>query len=162
MWKSVISISQQATRATRSQFSTTIPALTTPTASKASFSTTLGTQKSRYEGLQDREALDPQRSETTKSGTDGEVAEHPAAFDPSNTAPESELAATAEESKKDGKPDSPLDMSPANKDVSAWRGPTEGGPARNRDREASSARGSPSKNRSIHVKEDGTHVSHKN
>ncbi|KAJ5316986.1 hypothetical protein PENANT_c030G05345 [Penicillium antarcticum] len=168
MWKSIISISPQAARATRSQLSTTrsqlsttFPALATPTAPKACFSTTPSTKKSRYEGLQDREALDPQRSETTKSGTDGEVAEHPSAFDPSNTAPESELAATEEESKKEGKPDSPLDMSPANKDVSAWRGPTEGGPARNRDREASSSRGSPNKNRGIHVKEDGTHVSFK-
>jgi hypothetical protein len=162
MWKSIISISQQASRATRSpsQFSTTVPALVTPTATKAPFSTTPGPQKSKYQGLQDRESLSPERSETTKSGTDAEVAEHPAAFDPSNTAPESELAATAEESKKEGESDSPLDVSAANKDVSAWRHPTEGGPARNRDRE-SSARGTPKKNRSVHVKEDGTHVSYK-
>jgi hypothetical protein len=161
MWKSIISTSQQVTRATRSQLSTSVPALTTQVTTNASFSTTPRPGKSGYEGLNDREALDPQRSETTKSGTDGEVAEHPSAFDPSNTAPESELAATAEENKKEGKPDSPLDMSPANQDVSAWRGPTEGGPARNRDREASSSRGAPKKNRSIHVKEDGTHVSYK-
>ncbi|KAJ5991149.1 hypothetical protein N7522_011356 [Penicillium canescens] len=161
MWKSIISISQQASRATRSQLSTTAPALVTPTATKAPFSTTPGPQKSKYQGLQDRESLSPERSETTKSGTDAEVAEHPSAFDPSNTAPESELAATAEESKKEGQPDSPLDVSAANKDVSAWRHPTEGGPARNRDRETSSARGAPKKNRSVHVKEDGTHVSYK-
>jgi hypothetical protein len=160
MWKSVISISQQASRATRSQFSTTVPALVTPTAAKAPFSTTPRPQKSKYQGLQDRESLSPERSETTKSGTDAEVAEHPAAFDPSNTAPESELAATAEESKKEGESDSPLDVSAANKDVSAWRHPTEGGPARNQDRE-SSARRTPKKNRSVHVKEDGTHVSYK-
>lgn len=107
----------------------------------------------------DRETLNPERSETTKSGTDGEVAKHPSAFDPSKTAPESEHEATAEESRKEGK-DDPLNMSPANKDVSAWRGPTEGGPDRNRDREASSSRGAPKKNRGIHVKEDGTHVSY--
>jgi hypothetical protein len=161
MWKSIISISQQASRATRSQFSTTVPVLVSPTATKAPFSTTPRSQKSKYENLQDRESLNPERSETTKSGTDGEVAMHPSAFDPSNTAPESELAATAEENKQEGKPDSPLDMSPANKDVSSWRRPTEGGPARNQDREASSTRGAPKKNRSIHVKEDGTHVSYK-
>jgi hypothetical protein len=52
-------------------------------------------------------------------------------------------------------------MSPANKDVSAWRGATEGGPDRNREQNASSSRGSPKKSRGIHVKEDGTHVSYR-
>jgi hypothetical protein len=96
----------------------------------------------------------------TKSGTDSEVAQHPAAYDPSKTAPETELRATKEEHKREGKRGSPLDMSPANKDVSAWRGPTEGGPAQSADKPGPSVRGQPKKNRKIEVKEDGTHVSH--
>lgn len=105
--------------------------------------------------------MNPERSETAKSGTDGEVAKHPSAFDPKNTAPESELAATEEESKQEGKKESPLNMSPANRDASAWRRQAEDGPDRNRDREASSSRGAPKKGRGIHVKEDGTHVSYR-
>ncbi|KAJ5387899.1 hypothetical protein N7509_010440 [Penicillium cosmopolitanum] len=108
----------------------------------------------------DREELRPERSEVTKSGTDNEIAHHDSAFDPTNTAPESELAATENESKSTNVKGS-LNMSPANKDVSAWRGPTEGGPDRNVDRGVSSKRGSPNKRRTIHVKEDGTHVSYR-
>ncbi|KAJ5347160.1 hypothetical protein MYU51_019769 [Penicillium brevicompactum] len=154
MWKSLISTGQQATRATRLQFTKA-----TPSATAAPFSTTPSFKKGK-DPLMDREALNPERSETAKSGTDGEVAEHPAAFDPSKTSPESEHEATAEESRQQGK-DDPLNMSPANKDVSAWRGPTEGGPVRNEDRDSSSRPGTTKKNRGIHVKEDGTHVSYR-
>ncbi|CAG7995510.1 unnamed protein product [Penicillium salamii] len=155
MWKSLISTGQQATRATRLQLSkTTASTISTP------FSTTAIPKKEWSHDLLDREALNPERSETTKSSTDGEVASHPSAFDPSKTSPESEHEATAEESRREGK-DDPLNMSPANKDVSAWRGPTEGGPVRNKDREASSTPGATKKNRGIHVKEDGTHVSYR-
>jgi hypothetical protein len=161
MWKSIISAGQQATRASRNQFAKTTPFLATPTATRTPFSTTQRSQTEKGPELQDRETLNPERSETSKSGTDGEVAKHPAAFDPSNTAPETELKATEEESKRDGKTDSPLDVSPANKGVSDWRRPTEGGPDRNRDREAHSSRGAPKKARGIHVKEDGTHVSYR-
>lgn len=105
--------------------------------------------------------MNPERSEVTKSGTDSEVAHHPSAYDPTNTSPERELEATSEESQREGKAGNPLDMSPANKDVSAWRGPTEGGAERNADRDVSSAKGSPKKKRSIHVKDDGTHVSYR-
>jgi hypothetical protein len=97
----------------------------------------------------------------TKSGTDSEVAQHPTAYDPSKTAPETELRATGEEHEREGKSGNPLDMSPANKNVSGWRKPTEGGPAQNADKPGPSARGQPRKNRKIDVKEDGTHVSHR-
>ncbi|CAI7587695.1 unnamed protein product [Penicillium bialowiezense] len=138
MWKSFISTSQQATRATRLQLSKA-----TPSATATPFSTTPSFKKDKA-SLLDREALNPERSETAKSGTDGEVAEHPSAFDPSKTSPESEHEATAEESRREGK-DDPLNMSPANKD----------------DRESSSRPGATKKNRGIHVKEDGTHVSYR-
>jgi hypothetical protein len=157
MWKSIISTGQQATRATRSQLSKPALSRTAPAATKAPFSTTPSSKK---EEVPDRETLNPEHSETTKSGTDGEVAKHPSAFDPSNTSPETEYQASEQESREAGKHD-PLNMSPANQDVSAWRGPTEGGPDRNRQRDASSSRGTPKKNRSVHVKKDGTHVSYK-
>ncbi|KAJ5189477.1 hypothetical protein N7491_005808 [Penicillium cf. griseofulvum] len=162
MWKIIISAGQQATRATRSRVSkTTTHSLATPTATRTSFSTTPFPQIEKGQGSHDRETLNPERSETAKSGTDSEVAKHPSAFDPKNTAPESELAATEEESRQEGKKESPLNMSPANTGASAWRRPTEDGPDRNRDRAASSSRGATNKGRSIHVKEDGTHVSYR-
>lgn len=111
--------------------------------------------------INDRHSLTPERSEVAKSGTDSEVAEHPSAWDPNNTDPERELEATQEENQREGKQGSPLNMSPANKEASAWRGPTEGGADRNADRQASSAKGRPNKKRAIHVKEDGTHVSYR-
>lgn len=155
MWKSIISARQQATRANRYKLSKQLSISAT-----ASFGTTPSFKKEKHQSLLDREALNPERSETAKSGTDGEVAKHPSAFDPSNTSPEKEHEATVAESKREGK-DDPLNMSPANKDVSAWRGPTEGGPDRNKDRGVSSSRGAPKKNRGVHVKDDGTHVSYR-
>ena len=118
-------------------------------------------EKEERDDFHDREALTPERTEVSKSGTDNEIAEHPSAFDPGNTAPESELEATGKEQEKKGEGRNPLNMSPANQDISAWRNQAEGGPVRNADREASSSRGSTKKARSIHVKEDGTHVSYR-
>lgn len=129
------------------------------TASKRPFSAIPRLQKADPPEDIDREALTPERSEVTKSGTDNEIAHHDSAFDPSNTAPENELAATEQETRTKNMKGS-LNMSPANKDVSAWRGPTEDGPVRNADRDASK-KGSPNKRRTIHVKEDGTHVSYR-
>ncbi|KAJ5959420.1 uncharacterized protein N7479_006570 [Penicillium vulpinum] len=162
MWKTIISAGQQATLATRNQVSKATPkSLATPTATRTPFSTTPLCQIERGQGSLERETLNPERSETAKSGTDGEVAKHPSAFDPKNTAPETELAATEEESRQEGKKESPLNMSPANRDASAWRRQAEDGPDRNQDRGASSARGATKKGRGIHVKEDGTHVSYR-
>lgn len=162
MWKSLISCGQQATRTTRSLQS--VPGLhtpPTPTATNRTFSTVSHLQKAKTSEPQDfnRESLNPQGNEVSKSATDNEIAHHNSAFDPSNTAPESELEAAEKESQK-GK-NGTLNMSPANQGVSAWRSPTEGGPERNADREKSSAKGSPNKRRHIEVKEDGTHVSYR-
>lgn len=155
MWKSIIATGQQATRGVASHQYPLKPSA----ASGRLFSAFSPLRKEPPEDI-DREALNPERSEVTKTGTDNEIAHHDSAFDPTNTAPESELAATEEESKTKNKKGS-LDMSPANKDVSAWRGPREGGPERNLDREAPSKRGSPNKRRTVHVKDDGTHVSYR-
>lgn len=158
MWKSLLSHGQQATRTTQLR---PIAKALTPSVSTRPFSAAPQLQKESTPDIHDRTALNPERSEVTKSGTDSEVAHHPSAYDPTNTSPEHELEATNEESRREGKGTNPLDMSPANKDVSAWRGPQEGGAERNADREVSSSKGSPKKQRSIHVKEDGTHVSYR-
>lgn len=158
MWKSLISTSQQATRA-NPRNSVAALCIAPSATSGRPFSAISQLLKDSPPDI-DREELRPERSEVTKSGTDNEIAHHDSAFDPSNTAPESELAATEQESGSTNVKGT-LDMSPANKDVSAWRGPTEGGPDRNLDRGVSSKRGTPNKSRTIHVKEDGTHVSYR-
>lgn len=163
MWKSVISGSHQAIRT--AQRVTAKPSLWTPSASSApirTFSAIPKRQKetNTQENDWDRESLNPRRSEVSKSGTDDEIAQHGTAFDPNTTAPEHELEETEQEAKSKGEGGT-LNMSPANKDVHAWKGPNEGGPERNEDRGVSSAKGSPNKRRSIHVKEDGTHVSYR-
>lgn len=163
MWKSLITSGQQATRRTIRQ----PPSLWTPSrtpATRLPFSTSLQPQKeadNTNSNLKDRETLNPERTEGTKSGTDSEVAHHPAAYDPHNTAPESEMEAAGKEKQEEGQERNPLNMSAANSDVSAWRGPKEGGPERNVDKTSVSGRGTPKKNRRIDVKEDGTHVSYR-
>ncbi|KAJ5650506.1 uncharacterized protein N7484_004229 [Penicillium longicatenatum] len=161
MWKSLITSGQQATRRICHQ----PPSLWTPPlgpAMKLPFSTSSRPQKDAdNSNLKDRETLNPERTEGTKSGTDSEVAQHPTAYDPHNTAPESEMEAAGKEKHEEGQDRNPLNMSAANSDVSAWRDSKEGGPDRNVEKPNISGRGSSKKNRSIHVKEDGTHVSYK-
>jgi hypothetical protein len=99
----------------------------------------------------DRTTLKPERSEHTKSGTDDEVASHPASFDPSKTDPECAAKATKRESQRRGMPGSPLDTSPANRDVSK---PAEGGAERNATKERS-AKGWTRKQKSTPKNHDG-------
>jgi len=89
----------------------------------------------------DRTALDPKRNEGTKSGTDSEVAQHRSAYDPSRTSPESEMQEMEEETKQEGGPANPLDVSGANQEVNRSRDPREGMADRNADREGHSTRG---------------------
>ena len=164
MWKSLISSGQQATRTSR--HIRPAAGLWKPPVSampRETFTTAPLRQKEGGQSTDpnDRESLNPERSEVTQSGTDSEVAHHPSAYDPSNTAPESELEETGKETQQEGKASNPLNVSPANQGVSAWKNQAESGPERNADRGVSSGKGSPKKNRSIHVKEDGTHVSYK-
>ncbi|KAL4908755.1 hypothetical protein BDW74DRAFT_145278 [Aspergillus multicolor] len=97
----------------------------------------------------DRSKLDPHRSEETQSATTDEVAQRDTAFDPSNTAPESELGQSQQETKQKGDPRDPLTVSPADKDVGGARDPMEGGAAKNADKAGGehSGGGSPRKNR---------------
>ncbi|KAH8704901.1 hypothetical protein BGW36DRAFT_421486 [Talaromyces proteolyticus] len=76
-----------------------------------------GKHNQNADNLLDRSALNPNRGENSQSGTDNEVASHDAPFDPSNTSPESEMEATANESRQRNKTNNPLDISPANKDI---------------------------------------------
>lgn len=157
MWKSLISSGRQAIRPT--SHSHPIATLPRPVAVGRTFIATPHLYKQSAEAQDfDRESLDPHPSEATKTGTDDEIAQHDSAFDPTNTSPESELEATERESQATGKKGT-LNVSGANKAANTWRGPQEGGPARNADKEETSKRGHPNKRRTIDVKEDGTHVS---
>ncbi|KAJ5646898.1 hypothetical protein N7490_003270 [Penicillium lividum] len=162
MFKSLIISGQRVVRTTRHQPS---PGFLTPLLSPATrtpFTTTSRSQNAADKNhLMDREKLDPERSEGTESGTDSEVAHHESAYDPHNTAPESEMEAVGKEKQEVGKDGNPLDMSAANSDVSSWRGPEEEGPVRNVDKPTHSGKGVTPKSRSIHVKEDGSHVSYR-
>jgi cytoskeletal protein RodZ len=101
--------------------------------------------------MHDRNELDPQRSEGTKTGTDNEVATHDAAYDPNTTSPESEIKQAEKESEQGHKVSNPLNVSAANKDVSGARDPQEGGPDHNAEKKETSGRGSPRKGREVHV-----------
>lgn len=99
-----------------------------------------------------RTALDPERNEGTNSGTDSEVAQHPSAYDPNDTAPESELHDMEKESSQEGEPASPLNVSGANQEVNSPLDPREGMADRNADREGHSTRGVTPKHREVHVR----------
>jgi len=71
---------------------------------------------------QDKDSINTEATENTKSGTDDEAASKQAAFDPSTTKPGQEKAESEQE--RDG---DPLDVSGANPDVSKARPPQEGG-----------------------------------
>ncbi|KAL4865617.1 hypothetical protein BDV12DRAFT_174445 [Aspergillus spectabilis] len=94
----------------------------------------------------DRNKLDPSRTENSQSATTDEVAQHDTAFDPSNTAPESEIGQSKKETKRKGEKRDPLTVSGADKDVGGARDPMEG-ETRNKEKEGASIRGSARKNR---------------
>lgn len=87
--------------------------------------------------LINRDALNPSRSEGTGTGTDDEVASHDAAFDPKNTAPESELEAAGRESEARSDTSNPLDVSPGNREVNKTRDPSQDPPESGVDKPAS-------------------------
>ncbi|OOQ82272.1 hypothetical protein PEBR_39729 [Penicillium brasilianum] len=159
MWKSLMSSGRQATRPNCPSHSAAI--IPRPATVRRNFIAAPRLCKQPPDTRDfDREALDPQPSEATKTGTDDQIAQHDSAFDPSNTSPESELEATEQEAKSKGKQGT-LNMSGANKEANTWRGPQEGGPARNADKQETSKRGQPNKRRRVEVKEDGTHVTYR-
>ena len=156
MWETVLASGKQATRLTRNVHLVTF--IRTRPATRA-FSAIPHHQKHADQAEDiNREALDPQRTEVTQSGTDSDIAQHDSAWDPSNTAPESEFKATEQEHNNKGE-EGTLSMSPANPDIRAWQNQMERDSERGDEQRATSQRGQPNKNRTIHVKEDGTHVS---
>ncbi|MCJ1461635.1 hypothetical protein MMC07_000232 [Pseudocyphellaria aurata] len=103
---------------------------------------------------QDRESMNTEATEYSKSSTDDEAAKHDeAAFDPNTTDPGEQKEKAGEAG---GDSNNPLEVSPANPDVSKQRETTEGG-AENSSassgdasgRQRSSGGGSPSKGRHV-------------
>lgn len=82
----------------------------------------------------DRSSLIPERSEYTNSGTDNEIASQRSAFDPKNIDPVLQAQASGEEVRQDGDVGNPLEVSPANREVSRTFDPMEGGAQRGMDR----------------------------
>ena len=115
--------------------STTIAPRFLALSSTSSFHTRTYQQTDYHDKSQDRTVLDPERNEGTKTGTDSEVARQPYAYDPTKTSPESEIAASEEESHHEGRRSNPLNVSGANQEASRPRDPNEGGPDRNVDKQ---------------------------
>ncbi|RJE19649.1 hypothetical protein PHISCL_08024 [Aspergillus sclerotialis] len=115
---------------TTSPAATIAPGLLAPS-STSRFHTRTTHQADYYDKSQDRTILDPDRNEGTQSGTDSEVARCRSSYDPTKTTPESEMAASEEESRHDGRKGSPLNVSAANQEASRPRDLREGGPDRN-------------------------------
>ncbi|KAI9847512.1 MAG: hypothetical protein M1837_002413 [Sclerophora amabilis] len=94
---------------------------------------------------QDKDSINTEATEYSKSGTDDQAAQQDsAAFDPSLTAPESQKERAGEGDEPGA---NPLDVSPANPEVSKTRGDKEGGAENGaRGRERTSGGGSPKKN----------------
>jgi hypothetical protein len=97
---------------------------TLPTTSLRTFTTTLPTYARK--GAEDKDSLEPRRSENSLTGNDDAGAHSDAAFDPNNTAPEGEKADAEKQS--GGAKNNPLDVSGGNKDVSKPRSTEEGKP----------------------------------
>jgi len=99
-------------------------------------------------GNEDKDSINTEATEYSKSGTDDAAAKNEeAAFDPSRTSPESEHSKAGEGNEESG---NPLDVSPANQEISKPRGETEGGAERapgprEQSGEKSSGHGSPKK-----------------
>ncbi|KAF7586332.1 hypothetical protein BBP40_009060 [Aspergillus hancockii] len=150
--------SQMALRARRSLLPRVYPAARAPL--PASFRTSHTVIKIRSTKEKEEEAIDfernilnPERTETCKSGSDDEVGHHKSAYDPLITTPESEYLADEEESKLDGKGHHPLFVSPANVEVSHCLDQMIGGAVHGADRRGPSARGWTRKHKEIHIKD---------
>ena len=102
----------------------------------------------------ERQALNPERCETSKSGTDAQVAGYKSSYDPSTTTPESELQALEKECRLAGIIN-PLFISPANREFSELLDPTvELGTVHAHDADklgAGSGRGWTRKGKEVHV-----------
>ncbi|KKZ65793.1 hypothetical protein EMCG_01178 [[Emmonsia] crescens] len=130
----------------------------------STFTTSSSAQKEaqRTSNDQDRSNLDPNSTKSTNSNTHAEVSSQLISFNPSSTAPESELEEARQEAAEDSSGDAdsnakdagskentrannPLEVSPANRDVSASK--DEGG-AKGQSK-VPSKRGSPAKGKQV-------------
>jgi hypothetical protein len=98
----------------------------------------------------ERRVLNPERSETSKSGTDNEVAGHSSSYDPSETTPENELRALEKECQNMGIIN-PLFISPANREFSTLLDEMVGGSVHNADKLGVSGRGLTRKGKEVHI-----------
>lgn len=97
-------------------------------------------QDDKKDSMLDREKMNTESNEYSKSGSDAAAAtEDQAAFDPDKTSPESQK-------NSEGKP---LEVSPGNHDVSQARDTEEGGSEKGVERTHSSGGGSPSKGKKV-------------
>ena len=82
-----------------------------------------GVDKAKKESLQDRESMNTEAGEYSKSGSDTGTAQHDdAAFNPDKTSPEEEMEAAGE-----GQTGNPLNVSPANQEISSSSSEGSGG-----------------------------------
>jgi len=93
-------------------------------------------------GAEDKDSLQPRRSEYSQTGGDDAGAESSAAFDPNTTSPEGEKAQAKQDKGGDEKKN-PLDVSPGNAEVSKPRKNDEGGPANSPRTSSSGGGGAP-------------------
>ncbi|MCJ1224423.1 hypothetical protein MMC12_001068 [Toensbergia leucococca] len=103
---------------------------------------------------QHKDSMNVEANEYSKSGTDDQAArQEEAAFDPQTTDPQAQKEVAGEGGGDEG---NPLDVSPANPDVSQQRGGTEGGAENSSassgtksDRQRTSGGGSPKKGKQV-------------
>jgi len=98
----------------------------------------------------ERRVLNPERSETSKSGTDNEVAGYSSSYDPSETTPENEFKVLENECRNVGIIN-PLFISPANKKFSTLLDEMAGGSVHNADKLGASGRGLTRKGKEVHI-----------
>ncbi|KKY14040.1 hypothetical protein UCRPC4_g06867 [Phaeomoniella chlamydospora] len=112
------------------------------------FRTVLPRQDDKKSTLMDREKMNTESNEYSKTGSDAKAAqEGEAAFDPSTTSPEAEKdssSSTAPDSESQG---DPLEMSPGNAKASQPRDEQEGGAQKGASKSGPSSRGGARKDR---------------
>ena len=99
----------------------------------------------------ERLVLNPERSETSNSSTDNEIAGYKSSYDPSSTTPENELKVLENECHRTGIRH-PLFISPANRDFSTLLDPMVGGSVHNADKLGTSGRGWTRKGKEVHIR----------
>jgi len=106
--------------------------------------TPLRTSPKKYD--EDRNSINTESNEYTKSSTDNDAAaQDQAAYDPKKTSPESELKSAERRNEVSDGSGSPLEVSGANKEVSKQRDPQEGGAEKSANEGNRSGYGSPKK-----------------